>query len=203
MHREVGRGASAVWRRVIWVLERKRRVCAACGLFGLAYGAACGAYLGLLVGTPIAAAILRGIIAGAWFGWCGGLIGGGAGSFLRASWRWCLAGVVGGLTTLPVFWWIGLYAARHASRPVDLSMNWRLALFVAGAAVVGGALGRAVDRAARGDEPSLPGIGTLLRVFAEDVPPPEPPPSARVPAEVTPATAPSGRGDEAAPAVGE
>jgi MFS family permease len=187
-------------RRLVWRREKKQRIWKACALFGMLYGAAGGALFGALTcfvgpGGIVAGTMVRWSVLGLWFGLLGGCMAGFVGSTWRTPVGWLVGGLLGGLLTARMCWWSwGWRVAFHVFSP--------LAWFIAGAVLLGGALGWAVGLGFRFGVSSVPGVQKIVGILDDDTPVAIETRAPRAASEVTPARAPHGRGDEAAPGGG-
>src|SRR5207247_2292579 len=158
----------------------------ACMSFGAAYGAVGGAALGTLA-APVFGTLV-GALIGAMCGAVGGAVAGITGSLVGARWGWGVAGLLGGLTPallipgLSDLGEIGLGLIAVVTAPIGALLGWALSFALC-----------------FGSSP-VPGVRKLAAIIHDATPAPRmggPPPHST---EVSPSTAPEGRGDEASPA---
>src|SRR5947207_8848937 len=163
-------------------LAKKLRLWVACMSFGASYGAVCGAAVGTLA-IPVLGT-LGGALIGAICGAVCGAVAGITGSLVGARWGWGVAGLLGGLT--PMFLLPGLS---------DLGEGG-LALIAVVTAPVGALLGWALSFALCFGSSPVPGVRKLAAIIHDAAPAPRMGGPHPYSTEVSPSTAPEGRGDE-------
>jgi hypothetical protein len=127
-------------------------------------------------------------------GWLGGLCGatcGLAGVVIGRRAGWCLAGLLGGLCPLFLFWY-----TSGVITPPPRGHSARLVVLTA---PVGLMLGWALSRALHSGNSGVPGVRKLATIITTADPPPRARSHRSPPAELTPACGPEGRGDELSP----
>jgi hypothetical protein len=176
-----------------WV--KRFRALPACAIFGLAYGAAAGAAFGSVLALTTDSRLFLapfGFLVGGIFGGIAGLGFGILGALIGGPWGWCVAGVLGGMAP-------GLYLLYPKAPYVEFPglAEWLIWLATPGA--IGGLIGLAAGVGIRKGRSALPGVD-LLAAAVHDSRRPTPDRRTANPKELTPATPPAGRGDEASPA---
>lgn len=186
------------------MLEKRLPICgAALGVGTLYGGVAAVLFVSLLslistamggeAGPPLLGVAPAAMIAGA----VGGCVAGVAGNFTRRLRACVLAGMAGGLAPVATFILIALIEEGGWPRE---ALPLGLQVLAMAPVVIGGLLGLAVGRGLQTGRSAVPGVQTLVEKM-QRLDAPEPPrPHPVLPAEVTPAAMPAGRGDEAAPA---
>jgi hypothetical protein len=179
--------------------RRHLRVFGTCLVYGGVYGALVAASGDLMMEficnarlpdlTPLVLCTLVGGACGAF----GGGVAGFVGNFVGARWGWWMSGGVGGLMS-PLMFWLIVIRPGYVGPPVLAD----LALMGAIGWLTGGVLGERLGWRLRGGKPRLPGVERLARIISDGNPPlPAGKPRGLL-AEVVPAAAPTGRGDELA-----
>lgn len=196
-----------MWNQVRWAVVKRLKLWVACILFGAVYGAvygvvcgsiqwvAWGAPFGFPLWMPAAFSGIPGAITGATGGGIMGVILLLIGKKLGPA----AASVLGGL--LPGLLLINLKLALPKSGLLDHDPNWYATdvIMMAIPATFAALLGIAIARAVATGRSFVPGVSRLASVVKEVQSPPQAGSQSESPAEVTPARAPTGRGDETTP----
>jgi hypothetical protein len=187
-----------VWQTTKQIVERQARVSAACMMYGAAYVALCATATGYLEASILWAVPLA--LVGGLVGAIGGLVASVLRNITGPRFGWCLAGFIGGCA--PGVLLLALYPP-HSSGTCFPDMNPTVSSLVVWPSLIGAGLGLTVDYRLRTGRSLLPGVQRLATVLNDCRPPGRLAVPHGAAAEVTPAHALQGRGDEAEPAEGE